>query len=84
MNANCVDPDQTPRSAASDLGLHCLPISLLWEARYKGVKRASVFESLKFYCTCLQIFSCDGAHVSYCPQQCRNWRSDVALSKQNN
>ena len=21
---NCVDPDQTPRSAASDLGLHCL------------------------------------------------------------
>ena len=30
--ANSVDPDQTPRSAASDLGLHCLPISLLWEA----------------------------------------------------
>ena len=23
--ANSVDPDQTPRSAASDLGLHCLP-----------------------------------------------------------
>ena len=23
--ANGVDPDQTPRSAASDLGLHCLP-----------------------------------------------------------
>ena len=22
--ANSVDPDQTPRSAASDLGLHCL------------------------------------------------------------
>ena len=22
--ANNVDPDQTPRSAASDLGLHCL------------------------------------------------------------
>ena len=22
--ANCVDPDQTPRSAASDQGLHCL------------------------------------------------------------
>ena len=28
-NANSVDPDQTPRSAASDLGLHCLPMSLL-------------------------------------------------------
>ena len=26
--ANSVDPDQTPRSAASDLGLHCLLISV--------------------------------------------------------
>ena len=28
-----VDPDQTPISAASDLGLHCLPMSL-WDARH--------------------------------------------------
>ena len=26
--ANTVDPDQTPHYVASDLGLHCLPISL--------------------------------------------------------
>ena len=26
--ANSGDPDQTPRSSASDLGLHCLPVSL--------------------------------------------------------
>ena len=26
--ANSGDPDQTPSSAASDLGLHCLPITL--------------------------------------------------------
>ena len=25
--ANSKDPDQTPRSAASDLGLYCLPMS---------------------------------------------------------
>ena len=37
FNANSVDPDQTPRSAASDLGLHCLPVSLLGDARYKWV-----------------------------------------------
>ena len=30
LNANSVDRDQTPRSAASDLGLHCLPMSLKW------------------------------------------------------
>ena len=28
LNANSVDLDQTPQNAASDLGLHCLPISL--------------------------------------------------------
>ena len=31
------DPDQTPRSAASDLGLHCLPVSLLCDAKHKWV-----------------------------------------------
>ena len=28
FNANSVDPDQMPLSAASDLGLHSLPICL--------------------------------------------------------
>ena len=37
LNANSVDPDQTPRSAASDLGLYCLPMSLLCDARLKWV-----------------------------------------------
>ena len=26
MQANSGDPDQTPQSLASDLGLHCLPL----------------------------------------------------------
>ena len=38
FNANSVDPDQTPRSAASDLRLYCLPMSLLWDARLKWFK----------------------------------------------
>ena len=29
VNTNHVDPDQMPHSAASDLDLHCLPITLL-------------------------------------------------------
>ena len=37
FNANSVDPDQMPRYAASDLGLNCLPMSLLWVARHKSV-----------------------------------------------
>ena len=43
FNATSVDPDQTPRSSASDLVLHCLPMSLLWDARHKWVKRYSIF-----------------------------------------
>ena len=39
VNANSVDSDQMPRSGASDLGLHCLPMSHLWDARHKWVKR---------------------------------------------
>ena len=35
---NSGDPDQTPRSAASDLGLHCLPITLLRVSRLQWVK----------------------------------------------
>ena len=37
--ANSGDPDQTPRSAASDLGLHCLPINLLGVSRLKCVNQ---------------------------------------------
>ena len=29
LNENCVDLEQTPRSASSDQGLHCLSMSFL-------------------------------------------------------
>ena len=35
FNANGIDPDQTPRLAAPDLGLHRLLLSLLWDTRHK-------------------------------------------------
>ena len=39
INANRLDLDQTPRSAASDLGLSCFSMSHLWDARLKWVKK---------------------------------------------
>ena len=42
FNANSADPDQTQHSAASDLGLHCLPMSHLWDTRLKWVKEAII------------------------------------------
>ena len=36
--ANSGDADQMPHSAASDLGLHCLPITLLQVSRLQWVK----------------------------------------------
>ena len=37
VKADDVNPNQTPHSAPSDLGLHCLPQSLLLGARHKRV-----------------------------------------------
>ena len=34
LNTNSLDLDQKPQS----LGLHCLSLSLLWDARLKGLK----------------------------------------------
>ena len=36
LMANSVDPDQTPRSAASDLGLHPLPSPVCHTTCYHG------------------------------------------------
>ena len=36
--ANNADPDQMPHYVASDLGLHCLPMSLLWFPGKNGLK----------------------------------------------
>ena len=38
LKANSVDYDQMQHSAVTDLDLHCLPISLFWDARLKLVK----------------------------------------------
>ena len=35
--ANSEDPDQTPHSAASDLGLHCLSVTLYGSPDYNGL-----------------------------------------------
>ena len=42
FNANSVDPDQTPHSAVSDLGLHYLPMSFLWDTRLKWIPKFMV------------------------------------------
>ena len=41
FNANSAGPDQTPQNVASDLGLHCLPLSLLRDARFKWIDEDS-------------------------------------------
>ena len=38
FNVNCVDPVQMPNSAASDLGLRCLPVFLIWTLGINGLK----------------------------------------------
>ena len=33
-STDSIDSNQTPFSVASDLGLHCLSLSFLWDARH--------------------------------------------------
>ena len=47
--ANSGDPDQTPRSVASDLDLHCLPVTLLGVSRLQWVKSIP-FLIIEFLC----------------------------------
>ena len=37
LSANSGDPDQTPHSAASDLGLHCLPVIKLGVSSFQWI-----------------------------------------------
>ena len=44
--ANSEDPDQTPRSAASDLDLHCLPVTRLGVSSLQLVKACGLYSTL--------------------------------------
>ena len=48
VNANSVDADQTPRSATSDLGLHCLPVTFLRVSKTKMSKLSNVSACVHF------------------------------------
>ena len=45
--ANIEDPDQTPRSAASDLGVDCLPVTILVVSRLQWVMPAHTKPTIK-------------------------------------
>ena len=52
--ANCGDLDQAPHSAASDLGVHCLPVTLLRVSRLQWVKS---FLASGYFCHLLITFA---------------------------
>ena len=55
--ANSENPDQTPRSAASDLGLHCLPMSQKWDARLIWVLNSKIIYNFSWSCTKVSNYS---------------------------
>ena len=56
--ANSGDPDQTLCSAASDLGLHCLPITLLRVSRLQWVNTiCKLFAKQEIHMKCEAFFS---------------------------
>ena len=59
--ANSGDPDQTPRPAASDLGLHCLPITLYGIFTLQWIKQTLFLLGNIFAHIC----GCVGYFISY-------------------
>ena len=53
MLANSVDPDQTPHSAASDLGLHCLGPQRRYSISVSIVIRCEIFATSLIPVKCL-------------------------------
>ena len=49
LNANSVNPIQTPRSATSDLSLHCFSMSLFGDAKHKRVKGSIFLKKRHFF-----------------------------------
>ena len=47
--ANSEDPDQTLHSAASDLGLHCLPVTLLGVSPLQWVNHLMKYLFIKLH-----------------------------------
>ena len=52
LKANCEDSDQTPHSVASDLGLHCMPISHTKNAMFIWVICLSKCYKIQTYPPC--------------------------------
>ena len=55
--ANSGDPDQTPRSTASDLGQHCLPVTRLEVPSLQWVNWLLLDRNLAFNFDAVKIYS---------------------------
>ena len=65
INADSVDPDQMLHSLMSDLGLHCLPITLLGVSGLKWVKLPIIIHSKCYFAICLPKYTM--GELSYLP-----------------
>ena len=63
--ANSEDPDQVPHSAASDLGLHCLPVTLLWVSRLQWVNYNSCRGHSKYFLFFFFVFFIENKSTFY-------------------
>ena len=55
-HSNSVEPDQTPHFVTSGLGLHCLPMSLVLDARHKWINSLFI---IVLHCSHLQTVQTD-------------------------
>ena len=73
-----MDPDHTPRFAASYLGRHCLPMSFLWDASHIWVKKQLPRKLNMYKFQCLT-YLCLASHKWSLGKHCRP-RTETAAS----
>ena len=78
--ANGGDPDQTPRSVASDLDLHCLPITLLGVSRLQWVKPELKTNPKILYLNSCHTYS-KGLKISFSARQAISEKGSILKGK---
>ena len=74
FNENRLDPDQTPRSVASDLDLDCLPMSHLWVNEYMRQIYTVCYLFIFFFFFFFFFFFCDELVCNNRHMQSQEWK----------
>ena len=79
---NSVGPDQTPQHAASDQGLPCLPMYILWDTTYTWVNAGFTETRLILICYHFCLYQSGASLIVFLPRNLGSKEEDISVSKE--